>query len=320
MKLARRDFLKLVGVAGISAVIKLYSLDIASVFAQSTNESVHVIWLQGAGDTGCTMSWLQGADPDLVDVIRNFKLSVDFQPTIMIPSGDAAIKSLEDAAMGITPLDVLIVEGAVPTGHYCTVGEIAGTPVPFEDWVSVLAERAQYIVAVGTCAAFGGIPAAAPNPTGCRSVAETLGKNFDEIINIAGCPPHPDWITLTLATVLQGNTISLDKYGRPREFFRNNIHTNCPLKRRHEENKYAEYPSDEGCLINLGCKGKSPGARGDCPTRLWNNQTSSCTAGKWIDNTQLYPAGAPCIGCTEPEFPEYPWSPFYEKTKGYQKQ
>jgi hydrogenase small subunit len=320
MKIGRRDFLKMAGVIGAGAVISLYTFDIAKVFAQATDGSVHVVWLQGAGDTGCTISLLQGVDPDLVDVITEFRLSIDFHPTLMIPAGDEALESLEDAAEGITPLDVLIVEGAVPKGNYCTVGEIAGTPVPFEDWVRVLGDKAKYIVAVGTCAAFGGIPAAIPNPTGCTSVAEALGKELREIINIAGCPPHPDWMTLTLATVLSGVMPRLDRYGRPKEFFKNKIHENCPLRRRYEEEKFASYPSDDGCLYKIGCKGKDPGARGDCPVRLWNNKTSCCTAGKWVDeDTQLYPAGAPCIGCTEPEFPEYPWSPFYERVGGKEK-
>lgn len=322
MKIPRRDFIKLAGVMGAGAVIELYTFDITQAFAQAVDEKVHVVWLQGAGDTGCTISLLQGAEPypDLVDVIRQFKLSVDFHPTIMVPAGDEAIKPLEDAAGGITPLDVLIVEGAVPKGHYCTVGEINDEAIPFEDWVEVLGAKAKHIVAVGTCAAFGGIPAANPNPTGCISVAEALGKRLDEIVNIPGCPPHPDWMTLTLATVLSGVMPNLDKYGRPKEFFQDKIHENCPLKRRHDEENFAKYPSDSGCLYRLGCKGKGPGARGDCPVRLWNNETSCCTAGKWIDDdTQLYPAGAPCIGCTEPEFPDSPWSPFYEKAKSYGK-
>jgi len=320
MRVTRRDFLKMAGVLGTGAVIQLYTFNIARVFAQATDGAVHVVWLQGAGDTGCTISLLQGVNPDLVDVITEFKLSVDFQPTLMIPAGDEAIKTLEDAADGITPLDVLIVEGAVPKGNYCSIGEINGVHIPFEDWVKVLGDKAKYIVAVGTCAAFGGIPAATPNPTECRSVAETLGKRSSEIINIAGCPPHPDWITLTLATVLQGIRLDVDSYGRPKEFFKDKIHENCPLKRRYEDEKFAKYPSDEGCLYKIGCKGKAPGARGDCPVRLWNNKTSFCTAGKWIDmDAPLYPAGAPCIGCTEPEFPEFPWSLFYERREGKEK-
>ncbi len=315
MSITRRDFLKLSSTIGISAVISLYSPNIKRVFAEVNEEGgPHVIWLQGAGDTGCTISLLQGSgteeSPDLVDVIRMFRLSVDFQPTIMIPSGDQAIKTLEEAAEGIMPLDMLIVEGAIPEGNYCTVGEIGGNPVPFKDWVSILGSKAKHVVAVGTCAAFGGIPAAMPNPTGCISVAETLQK---EVINIPGCPPHPDWITLTLATVLSGFNPKLDSLNRPKPFFQDKIHTNCQLKRScYDIEKYAVEPSDAGCLFRLGCKGKK--TLGDCPIRHWNNSVSSCTSGLWSDeDTQVYPAGAPCIGCTEPEFPENPFSPFYEK-------
>ena len=315
MKPNRREFLKLAGIMGAGAVLTLHTPAIKEIFAEAVGEEgVHVIWLQGSSDNGCTISLLQGAgtpvSPDLVDVIRAFRLSIDFHPTIMIPTGDQALKPLKDAAEGITPLDVLIVEGSVPEGNYCTVGEINGTPVPFIDWVTTLGAKATYVVAVGTCAAFGGIPAANPNPAKCKSVSEVLQK---EVINIPGCPPHPDWMTLTLADVLSGNKLKLDSLGRPKAFFQDNIHTNCPLKRRYHDNgKYAEWPSDEGCLYRLGCKGKK--TSGDCPVRLWNNGVSSCTTGYWNnEGAQVYPAGAPCIGCTEPEFPEKPFSPFYEK-------
>ena len=308
MGVKRRDFLKIAGVMGSTAVFELYGGEIRSLFGQAAAGSKHVIWLQGASDSGCTISFLQSASPDLVDVINNFRLAIDFNPTIMIPSGEGAIAALQNASAGRTPLDILVVEGAIPTGNFCTVGEVAGKPVPVETWVKQLGAKAKYVVAVGTCAAFGGIPAALPNPTGSRPVSAILpGK---KVVNIPGCPAHPDWVILTLANVLNGRMPALDNRGRPQAFFGEDVHENCPLEESYDENRASTF-AKPGCLFNLGCKGKI--TRGDCPSRLWNNRTSFCIAGPRRNGQESYHAGAPCIGCTEPGFPDPPFSPFYKK-------
>jgi len=309
MTIKRRDFLKLAGKMGAGTVYALYGGELGRLFAQAVDGNVHVIWLQGASDTGCTISLLQGVGPDLVDVITNFRLAVDFNPTLMIASGDAALFSLTDARAGRTPLDVLIVEGAVPAGDFCTVGEVSGKPVPFETWVRDLGGVAKRVVAVGTCAAFGGIPAAMPNPTNCRPVSNFVNRT--KLINVPGCPAHPDWVFLTLATVLSGSAPSLDDHRRPKVFFHEELHDDCPLERYYEAHQFAAAPGQPGCLYNLGCRGKMTDA--DCPTRLWNDKTSFCMSGPWRSGRQLYAAGAPCIGCTQPGFPDPPFSPFYER-------
>ncbi len=312
MTIKRRDFLKLAGSMGAGAVYALYGGELSRLFGQAIDGNTHVIWLQGASDSGCTISLLQGVSPDLVDVVTNFRLAVDFNPTLMIPSGDEALASLTNAAAGKTPLDLLVVEGAVPSGSYCTVGEVNGKPVPFENWVESLGAKAKWVVAVGTCAAFGGIPAAMPNPTNCRPVSSVVSQN--SVINIPGCPAHPDWVFLTLATVLSGSVPALDGRGRPRLFFHEEVHEECPLEDYYEKERFAESFGQPGCLYHLGCRGKMTDA--DCPTRLWNNKTSFCMSGPRQKGQELYAAGAPCIGCTEPGFPDPPFSPFYVRAAG----
>ena len=307
MAIKRRDFLKLAGSMGAGAVYALYGGEMSRLFAQGAGGG-HVIWLQGAGDTGCTISLLQGVDPDFVDAVTKFRLAVDFHPTLMVPSGDQAMLALSQAATGAVPLDLLIVEGAVPAPDFCTVGEQDGRPVAFESWVSALAGRARRVIAVGTCAAFGGIPAAKPNPTNCRPVSAFAPPNT--LINIPGGPAHPDWILLTLATVLSGSTPALDSRRRPKAFFSETVHERCPL----EKLDAAAALGQRGCLYDLGCRG--PITRGDCPQRLWNNKTSFCMSGPWTRDRQLYAAGGPCIGCTQPGFPDPPYSPFYELGEG----
>ena len=311
MTMKRRDFLKLAGSMGAGTIYALYGGELGRLFGQVVDGKVHVVWLQGASDSGCTISLLQGVSPDLVDAITNFRLAVDFHPTLMVPAGDEAVTPLTAALNGSVPLDVLIVEGAVPAGSFCTVGELGGVPVPVETWIKNLGAKAKWVVAVGTCAAFGGIPAAAPNPTNSRPVSALVaGKR---VINIPGCPAHPDWILLTLATIIGGVTPALDGLGRPVRFFREEIHEHCPLEERYDD-RYAQSLAQPGCLRHLGCRG--PMTRGDCPTRYWNNKTSFCITGPWSGATQLYEAGAPCIGCTEPGFPDPPFSPFYEPAGG----
>ncbi|MEE9458387.1 MAG: twin-arginine translocation signal domain-containing protein, partial [Candidatus Bathyarchaeia archaeon] len=117
----RRNFLKICAAIGTAATIELYSADIRDIFtqaieAQAQGDTVRVIWLAGAQDTGCTISLLQGSDPDLIDVITKFKLQIDFHQTLMIPEGEKAIKRLEDVVNDKSRVDLLIMEGAIPEG------------------------------------------------------------------------------------------------------------------------------------------------------------------------------------------------------------
>lgn len=296
-KLNRRNFLKAISALGATAAINLYTPEILRAFAQAEKGEVHVVWLQGAGCTGCTISLLQGVSPDLTDAITKFRLAIDFHPTIMIPAGDSAIKVLEDIKSGAKPLDVFIVEGAVSKGDYCHVGEIGGKPVPLEDWVLELGKRATYVLAFGTCAAYGGIPAGNPNPTQCRSVSEVLPGRT--VINVPGCPPNPDWMLLTISAALMKYPIPLDEESRPKFFFNDYIHDRCPRRGYYDNLQFARELSEDLCLYELGCRG--PLNKSDCPSRMWNSGLNWCVG-----------ANAPCIGCTSKGFPDPLFSPFYE--------
>jgi len=275
----------------------------------------NLVWLQGGGCSGDSVSFLNADQPDVVEAITKLGVNVAFHPTISPQTGEAAMSILERFAQGEEPLDILAVEGSVAqgpngTGGYCTLGDRS-----FKDVLKELADVAQFTVAIGTCAAFGGIPAASPNPTDATGVqfhkrekggflgADYRAKSGLPVINISGCPAHPDWILHTLAAVLlgKGGLIQLDQYQRPSEFFSPATHEGC------SRNEYFDYkvstrePGEDGCLyMYLGCKG--PFVFADCNIRLWNRQ-SSCTR-----------VGAPCIGCAEPGFPEETF-PFYEFTR-----
>jgi hydrogenase small subunit len=225
----------------------------------------------------------------------------------MAGTGDQAIEVLEDTVKKQTGEYILAIEGAIPTAadiSYCAIGERDNKPVEMQERVEKMARNAMAILAVGTCASFGGIPAAAPNPTNSKSVRQMLQANgiTKPLINIPGCPPHPDWFVGTLAGILINGlpkAEDLDDNLRPLAFYGRLIHENCPRRACFDEGKFAKKFGDEGCLYELGCKG--PITYADCPLRQWNDGANWCIR-----------IGAPCNGCTQPEFPDL-LSPFYQK-------
>ena len=271
-----------------------------------------VIWLQTSACSGCTISLLNSASPTikniLIDqIVPGVHINLRFHATLMAGAGEPVIKVLEDTAEQKTGNYVLVVEGAIPTATdavYGAIGEREDKPVRMGERVEELAQDALAILAVGTCASFGGISAAAPNLTGCQPVKAFLDSKgiTKPIVNIPGCPPHPDWFVGTVASIILNGlpkAEDLDDNLRPLAFYGKLIHENCPRRASFDEGKFAKKFGDEGCLYELGCKG--PITYADCPIRRWNNGTN------WVIG-----AGAPCNGCTQPEFPDLV-AAFYEK-------
>jgi ferredoxin hydrogenase small subunit len=192
---------------------------------------------------------------------------------------------------------------------------LAGTGEPMSEWIRRLAVRARHVLAVGSCAAFGGVTAAGNNPTdacGLQFDADRPGGLFGAdwrsasgmpVINVAGCPTHPGWVIDTLVSLASDDlrAADLDLYARPRLYADQLVHHGCPRNEYYEFKASAIKASDQGCLMeNLGCKGTL--AHADCNTRLWNG-SGSCLRG-----------GYPCINCTAPGF-EQPGHPFAETPK-----
>ena len=275
-------------------------------------KELSVVYLQTAGCSGCAVSLLNTASPAIENVlidqiVPGVHINLRFHPVIMAAAGELAVQAMEDTAKEKKGEYVLVVDGAVPTATdavYGAVGERNGKPVTMLQRVTELAQDALAVIALGTCASFGGIPAAAPNPTNAQPVKKVLdaaGIN-KPLINIPGCPPHPDWFVGTVASIILNGLPTaddLDDLLRPKAFYGKLIHENCPRRAYFDEGKFAKKFGDDGCLYELGCKG--PITYADCPLRRWNNGTN------WVIG-----AGAPCNGCTQPEFPDQT-APFYEK-------
>jgi len=315
LKLDRRTFLKVAASMGAATFLGTYHADIAKAIAESDR---NLVWLQGAECTGCSISFLNAEQPDVIQAVTKLKVAVQYHETIMAQQGlfvDGA--AVEDATLNANYalehfLDsgepfVLVVEGAVPlgpdgTGNYCKIGGET-----FLDITKRAAEKALITVAVGACAAWGGIPAAPPNPTDAVGLqflktakGGALGAGYTSqaglpVINIPGCPAHPDWLLLTLVAALLDKVPEdfLDEYQRPKMFFdpHHTVHENCPRRGFYDRGELDTEYAGEHCLWKLGCR--APITHADCALRLWNNGQNMCTQ-----------AGAPCIGCCEPTFPE----------------
>jgi hydrogenase small subunit len=182
-----RDFLRLADKRGATDVYAAFGSELDRLFAQAVDGDLHVVWLQGASDSGCTVSLLRNSGQDLVEVIVKFRKAVDFYPTLMIPSSDRALRSLGNALAGRAPLDLLIVEGDDPPRSLCVHGHDPARLVPFETWVRDLAAAAKIVISVGTCA---------------DGVSRLAGGTA--VLNVPGCPAPADRVLLTIATVLSG--------------------------------------------------------------------------------------------------------------------
>jgi NiFe hydrogenase small subunit HydA len=251
---------------------------------------VPVLWVEAAVCTGCPMALLAGVDPPAESVLPALRL--EFQETLMERSGAAAMERVDEVRRTMSGRYLLVVDGAIATGEGAratVVGRRAdGIEVTAERLVQDLAPHASSVLALGTCASHGGIPAAEPNPFRHGGVAAVV---HERVIRVPGCPPHPEWIAGVLAAAARGDVLPVDDLGRPTEFYAKHVHDVCPRRPAYEANRLATRIGDpERCLMAVGCKGLI--TPGDCPVRKWNGQ-STCLG-----------ANHPCIGCTTEGFPD----------------
>ena len=271
----------------------------------------NLLCLQGGACSGNTMSFLNAEEPSVCDLVTDFGINILWHPSLGMELGDDLRRLLNRVIAGEIALDILVFEGTVicapnGTGQW---NRFAGRPM--KEWVAELTRVANNVVAVGDCATWGGIPAMAPNPSESvglqflkREQGGFLGKDFRAksgfpVINIPGCPAHPDWISQIVVAVAtgRGGELALDEMQRPKTFFTSFTQTGC-TRNMHFSYKVSatEFGQRKGCLFyDLGCRG--PMTRSPCNRILWNRQSSKTRA------------GMPCLGCTEPEFPFFDLMP-----------
>jgi hydrogenase small subunit len=247
-----------------------------------------VIWLHFQECTGCSESLLRAEHPTLEKLILDV-ISLDYHETLMAAAGHQAEAARKASMAANKGKYILVIEGAIPTkqnGIYCKVGGHTAVDITKE-----CAADAAAVIAIGSCASWGGMPSADPNPTGASSVAEVLGK---PVVTIPGCPPNPYNFLATAVHFLTFGTLpAVDKLGRPLFAYGRLIHENCERRAHFDAGRFAMAFGDEGhrkgyCLYKLGCKG--PETYANCPTLGFGDAGE----GNWPVG-----CGAPCFGCSE---------------------
>ncbi len=249
-----------------------------------------VIWLETSDSGDNNIAFMNTTYPYLHQVFTDM-IDLLYSNTFMAAQGSDALLLLESAAEGRYGPFTLIVEGAVPLkdgGIYNVIARTGSGPITALEAVKRLGAAAQYVVAAGTCASFGGASAAAPNMTGSVGVSQVLKR---QVINVSGCPVNPDWLVGTLAHLLMYGIPELDDLNRPKLFYGFTVHRHCQRRSYFDNKDFAEKLGDIECMFSLGCSGPRTGA--DCPYRQWINHVS------WPVK-----ANTPCIGCTNRDFPD----------------
>jgi hydrogenase small subunit len=294
---SRRDFMTYCGaVAALLALPRSAAGEVAAAIERAAKP--RVVWLEYQDCAGCTESFLRARAPTVAELVLDV-ISVDYHETIMAAAGHRAEEALR-GAIAQKGQYLAIVEGSIPTGEggaYCTIGGRSA----IESAREVLGNAAA-VIAVGTCASFGGLPAAEPNPTGALSVEEAF-PSLKALVNMPGCPVNAENVTaLVVHFLTYGRWPALDQYRRPLFAYGKCIHDACERRAHYDAGQFVERWGDEGhrsgyCLYKMGCKG--PASFHNCPNVGWNEKTSWPVA-----------CGHPCIGCAEPRF----WdtmTPFY---------
>ena len=283
----RRDFMKLC--AGMAATLGLSSNAAAEMAAAITNpQRPPVIWIGAQECTGCTESLLRATHPTIENLILN-TISLEYHEVLSAAFGHQAEENKHNAMKRYKGKYVLVVDGSIPLkdgGVYCMV---AGEPIV--DHIRRAAADAAAVIAIGSCAAWGGVPATGGNPTGAVSLEEAIGK---PVINIPGCPPNPhNFLTTVVYYITYGKLPELDSKHRPLFAYERLIHENCERRPHFDAGRFAKEFGDHGhrqgwCLYHLGCKG--PETYGNCSTLEF------CDIGGGIWPVGI---GHPCYGCNE---------------------
>lgn len=285
--ISRRDFLKTLTLAAASVGLPAWTVGKMAEAAVGGGRP-SVVWLHFQECTGCSESLLRTSHPSVSELILDL-ISLDYHETLFAAAGDQAERALHDVTRKNAGRYVVIVEGAVPlkdNGVYCMIGGRSAVKM-----LNDVAAKAGALIAIGSCASWGGIPSSQPNPTGATGVPHILrGKR---VVTLPGCPANPYNL---LGTVLQYATFktlpALDGLGRPRSAYGRTIHEDCPRRSHFDAGRFVETFGDEAhregyCLYKTGCKGPATHA--------------NCSLLPFCEVPGAWPVGIghPCVGCTE---------------------
>ena len=291
---------------------------------EDEKDVVHAYWLAGESCDGCSVSVLGASDPGIEELLTGTIPSLPrinlHHPVLATEWGEDYVSEFEAAANGKRDPYVVIVEGSVPNehlidndGYWIALGEEDGEPVRMVDWLDRLAPGAAAVIAIGTCATWGGIPAAEGNPTDAMGTMDYLGRDYRSVlglpvVNVPGCAPVGDNFVETVSHLLfyiedMAPLPELDELGRPKWLFGETVHRNCQRGSYYEEGVFAEEYGSEKCLVKEpGCWG--PVVKCNMPSRRNIDGVGGCMN-----------VGGKCIGCTMPGFPDK-FTPYFKEPPG----
>ena len=288
--------------------------------------TIEILWITaGLSCDGDSVAVTAATQPSLEDLVLGALPGLPrvklHSPLLAYEVGEDFLAPFRAAAAGkLEHPFVLVIEGSLPNeankreGYWAALGNdpATGQPIPTCDWVQALARHAWAVVAVGTCATYGGIHAMAGNPTGCMGLADFLGADYRSragvpIVNVPGCPVQPDAFMETVLYLLrqaagQAPMIPLDDALRPRWLFGQTVHEGCDRGGYYEQADFAAAYGSKKCIVKLGCWG--PVVLCNVPKRGWINGVGGCPN-----------VGGVCIGCTMPGFPDK-FMPFLDEPPG----
>ncbi len=298
--ISRRDFLGFC--ASMAAVLGLPETAGNAIAAAVESEQKPIlVWLEFQDCAGNSESFLRATHPTVADLILDI-ISLNYHEVLMAAAGSQAEGALAQTIHDNAGKYIVLIEGSIPTGAdgaYCTIGGKSALQIARD-----VCAGAAATIAVGTCAAFGGIPAARPNPTGALSVSDAV-PGVKNLINMSACPANAENLTALIVYYLTlKRWPPLDQYRRPLFAYGKTIHDNCERRAHFDAGQFVEAWGDEAhrhgqCLYKMGCKG--PATSQNCPVVKWNEGTN------WPIG-----CGHPCLGCAEPNF----WdtmTPFYRR-------
>jgi len=288
-------------------------------------EDVHIVWITaGLSCDGDTVAITAATQPSVEDVLLGAIPGLPrvhlHNPVLAYEVGDSFMSWWYKAERGELDPFVLVVEGSIPNekvkseGYWAALGTnpVNGQPIPTSEWIDRLAPKAWAVIAIGTCATYGGIPAMQDNPTGAMGLPDYLGWNWKSkaglpIVCVPGCPVQPDNFMETVLYLLyqaagMAPMIPLDEALRPRWLFGNTVHEGCDRAGYYEVGDFATEYGSPKCLVKLGCWG--PVVNCNVPKRGWMNGLGGCPN-----------VGGICIGCTMPGFPDK-FMPFMDTPPG----
>ncbi len=268
---SRRDFIKFC--SAMAATLALPASFIPKIAEAVVAQKPYLVWLEFSDCAGDTEATLRASSPTISQIVLDV-FSIEYHEVIMAPSGFNAEKSLQDIVKNHKGKYFAVVEGAIPmadNGIYCCVGGRSALDIARE-----VCGNAAATFAVGSCATWGGLPSAKPNPTGAVGVEKAVPGI--PLVNLPGCPMNVENFTATIVHYLTfGSLPLLDDRKRPLFAHGKRIHDNCERRGHFDAGQFVQKWGDEGhrqgwCLYEMGCKG--PEAFFNCPSIKFNEGTS----------------------------------------------